>query len=213
MKVLIGLIALALLLASPTLAQQTPAQQTPDRTMVGHTWLGETFDEKFPPEAWQKALVGCAPIYKLADEKPDIFATGTNLPLTRACLVLRDAKQGKDAVVPLPGDANGPTNVLLHFVKSKVIEIRVLWDAHTTFDEQMTFLIQKYGPPTTRGTSTVQNAYGAQWEVGRATWALANGDSIRVDETVNVEENQRREVLVTFWSKDAPAPPQVKNPY
>jgi hypothetical protein len=90
----------------------------------------------------------------------------------------------------------------------------------SSFDEQVRFLSEKYGKPTSRGTETLQNGYGTQWEVGTASWKMPDGAVIRTNETLLSAgvAGMVRYIFVEFTSKDevakeVDAKKKIPNPY
>jgi hypothetical protein len=49
--------------------------------------------------------------------------------------------------------------------------------------EEVNYLKQAYGPPTVEGFVTVQNAYGAKWDLYSGTWNMPDGVNITAVET------------------------------
>jgi hypothetical protein len=52
-------------------------------------------------------------------------------------------------------------------------------------DQQISFLVAKYGEPASRQTVAYQNAYGAKWDCLEANWRMPDGVVIQARETVD----------------------------
>lgn len=99
------------------------------------------------------------------------------------------------------------------------IEIPVLL-VGTTFDEQLGFLIERYGKPSNRKTVTYQNAMGAKWECGEAEWLMPDGAGIMAAESIeNLPiSGPTRKLTITIMSKEKvqdllAAEQKKQNPY
>jgi hypothetical protein len=74
----------------------------------------------------------------------------------------------------------------------------------TSFEEQVSFLANKYGKPTSTKTVTYQNAMGAKWDCGEATWVMPDGAAILAIESIESLPitGLTRKLTVTIMSKE-----------
>ena len=79
-------------------------------------------------------------------------------------------------------------------------------------------LESKYGKPLSASTETVQNGYGAKFELGRATWNMPDGTVIIANEDIYFSDRfgYTRTTDVTFATKQEAARKETtaaKNPF
>ena len=82
------------------------------------------------------------------------------------------------------------------------------------FQDEVDFLTQVYGKPSTVKPVPYSNAFGAQWERMELFWTAPDGTQIAAFERTGFNQ-QGQLALVSFRSKDAPekAEPTKPNPY
>jgi hypothetical protein len=83
-----------------------------------------------------------------------------------------------------------------------------------TIQEEIRFLTETYGEPTTISTVPYQNSYGAKWDCLEANWDMPDGTHILAAESI--ASGQRRLYSVLFVSKEWMGKQQQKgkpNPY
>jgi hypothetical protein len=97
-------------------------------------------------------------------------------------------------------DADGGTV----FEAGKLVEFHVRPKANYSYSDIISELQTKYGQPTNSFTNTLQNLYGAKFDVGEAAWEFGDGSEIRVSEDMLVIQGVGtvRPVTVTYRTKE-----------
>ena len=67
-----------------------------------------------------------------------------------------------------------------------MVEFQVRPKTNYSYSDIIGELKTKYGPPTKSFTNTLQNLYGAKFDVGEAAWEFGDGSEIRVNENMIV---------------------------
>ena len=87
-------------------------------------------------------------------------------------------------------------------------------EAIPSFEEEVDFLTQIYGKPSTAKAVPYHNAFGAQWERSEIVWYAPDGTQIAAFERTGFDQHGQL-ALVSFRSKDSlePTQPSKANPY
>lgn len=116
-------------------------------------------------------------------------------PMYRQCPQMVAANNGGDALI----FSGGPGDPIYKFMDGKLAVVSIDLGP---FDEALDYLIEKYGKPSSRSTSIVQNAFGAKWELGYAKWNMSDGCSIVANEKIDTDKGLRRYTNVGIFSKE-----------
>jgi hypothetical protein len=118
-------------------------------------------------------------------------------PMYRQCPQMVAANNGGDAAIFSGTRAAGGPIYKFRDGKLTVVVIEL-----GPFDEALGYLVEKYGKPSSRSTSLIQNAFGAKFELGHADWQMADGCSIMAEEKIDTENGFRRYTDVGIFSKE-----------
>jgi hypothetical protein len=196
--------------------------QAPQRTTVGHKYLGEPISEVYTPEMDTQMTSKCP---QLAEQHkqfggfsgksfdPSVEMIVRELKICQEYLEVKASGEGTLHVSLPKLEANEHPKLYdawMNFHGGRINYIYMFWTQYSPFSEQVQLLTEKYGPPTKNEIVTKQNGFGATWQLGQATWSLANGDSILAEETM---DHDGHETHVVFTWSGAPKEPATKSPY
>jgi hypothetical protein len=180
--------------------------QQPAITRVSQHQMGESFQEWLAINQLDLPEI-CRP-HKSSESKDMDFKT-----VCKSLSGIRDRGKGKFFL----GDATIKQAFGWTFANGKLDEVSTEYSKYS-MDEQVMFLEQSYGAPSTTETVPYQNAYGAKWDCLVVTWRMPDGVIIRAAETIrNLElSGPTRWLTVTFYAKnrmDSLIQNQKPNPY
>jgi hypothetical protein len=179
------------------MATATFAQSPPATTFRAHA-LGEDYS------TWVKV------------ENIDLDCTHPARASRDTCKNLAKIQNGDDTDFYTRNDT---TTQGFKFHGGHLVQITVEnWMIGSNFTEQLEFLEQRYGAPTHAGSQTFQNAFGAHWECGAATWYMPDGGAIFAVESIEnlPTVGPTRKLTITVASKERvlqAAKNTPKNPY
>jgi hypothetical protein len=157
------------------------AQSQPPGTYIGSHRIGETVQE------W------------LANNQLDLIAICQSRKREdkTVCKSLSGFQAGKVGTFYTTNDTKQKYEWL--FVDGKVAQVSIEHPLPDT-QQQMGFLIEKYGQPTKSETVGYQNAYGAKWDCLHATWEMPDGAAILAAESIKNLPEPTRWLTITFLS-------------
>jgi hypothetical protein len=190
------------------------AQIQPPGTYIGRHRMGETFQEWLAITHYLDALPTACRSRKRDDKE--------------WCKRLMDIRDGKrDSLLTDDGEdrsyewefTNGNGNLSKVTIHLPNVMKAPAW-RRIDIQEQIGFLIQKYGQPTKTDTVVYQNSYGAKWDCIEVNWTMPDGTEIHALEGIGngygSDLRPRRELTIFFWSKetlDAMHQQSKPNPY
>jgi hypothetical protein len=203
----------ALLLLLVTVAG---AQQQPAKTIVHGHELGESWN-RFAAEVGYPGDAGCVEWYK---GKQAQILGDSHLAESEAkfmiCPYYRQAATGSGTrvEVELPLDDRHTSPFFADFSSGKMISMSTLFEANQ-FETVRDQLVERYGQPASSGVKTVQNNFGAHWDLRWIKWLMPDGAVI--DEEEAIHETAGHVVEVHFiageYIKALESAPPTKNPF
>ena len=131
---------------------------------------------------------------------------GVILPhdMQRACIDAREVNATGE------GDLRSNSVDLWTFADGKLVYKQSVLDVDIAA-QQLRFLKEAYGPPSSIKKIPQQNAFGAKWEDVLATWHLAGGTTLYFKALGGPKDD----LIITFISKDYvdPSASSAPNPY
>lgn len=210
-------LALALLTASPAFAQTADHDPAPVE-VKGHT-MGETLNAYLSKEGRDPEINTCQSLTQNPKDK-EAHKEAKKLKLTpQACQGLIAGMNGSRIQTNMNGSGSycvgtlrcGATFEGTHLVK-------ITMHVSEGFAATLPSLESKYGKPVATSTETLQNGYGAKFEVGRAMWNMPDGTVILATEDITFGSviGYFRTTDVTFATKQEAARKETtaaKNPF
>jgi hypothetical protein len=203
---------LAFLLA-PILA----AAQAPSRTEVKGHEIGEGAEEFYTKAGYGEFILQCRSaagdpkkVKKLHCEIPLSALAGERIQVTDPNWEPEAGrKSDKRLGIKLP-----PVDTAI-LSGGRLVSVRL--GIGRPFAEILPDLVDKYGKPSSASTESLQNGYGATFEVGRAEWSMPDGVIITAIEQVTFADSLGyfRTTDVTFSSRDEakhPSPEEASRP-
>jgi len=189
MKILI----LTLALGSSVFAQ-TPTE------VKGHS-IGESADDFYTKAGRPNLVAECR---SAGSDKKAAKKLKVDFKMCQAVLA---SESGSRVFTTDPKFARGDTAIL---DGGKLAAVRL--EFSKDFSEILPQLTEKYGKPQTLTSETLQNGFGARFEVGRASWAMPDGAVISVVESIVHGDTvgDFRVTEVTFSSKEEVARAEAK---
>jgi len=164
--------------------------QQPAGTHVGPHMLGETFQQWLAINRLDLGEI-CRP-HKRSESKEMNFKA-----VCRTLSVIRDTGAGEFYL----GDVATKQAFRWLFTDGR---LSLASTESADVADQIKFLEQTYGAPTTSETIPYQNSYGSKWDCLLALWRMPDGAVIRAAESINTlpVSGVSRQLTVTFFSKE-----------